>query len=158
MPQEAATLNSLPEYILGLARLGSRAALIEQHLYRSLRLSYAELIGKACGMQQELERRGVRAGDRVMIWGASGAAWAIAFYGCLLHGAVVVPLDAAFSAELAGRVRGQTEAALLCTDHDGAARGTPVLPLEAIVALPPAAPPAHTPTPPPETLLEIVYT
>ncbi|MGN6591979.1 MAG: AMP-binding protein, partial [Terriglobales bacterium] len=63
-----------------------------------------------------------------------------------------------FSAELAGRVRGQTEAALLCTDHEGAALGTPVLTFEAILALAPAAPPAHPPTPPPETLLEIVYT
>ncbi|HET9784912.1 MAG TPA: AMP-binding protein [Terriglobales bacterium] len=158
MSQEAASLNSLPEYILGLARLGRRRALIEQHLYRSLRLSYAELIGRACGMQQELARRGIGPGDRVMLWGASGAAWAIAFYGCLLQGAVVVPLDAAFSPELAARVRQQTEAALLCSDHTGADLGTPLLAFDAILSLPAAALPATPPPPPPETLLEIVYT
>lgn len=158
MPQPPATLNSLPEYILGLARLGSRrTALIEQHLYRSLRLSYAELIGKACGMQLELRRRGLQPGDRVMLWGASGAAWAIAFYGCLLAGAVVVPLDAAFSADLAARVREQTEAVLLCSDHEGGL-GTAQMRFDEILALPPAPVPAAAAAPPPETLLEIVYT
>ena len=157
-PSDPHTLNSLPEYVLGLARLGRRTALVEQHLYRSLRLSYAELIGRACGMRQELARRGIGAGDRVMLWGASGAAWAIAFYGCLLQGAVVVPLDAAFSPELAARVRQQTEAALLCSDHPGADLGAPLLSFEAILALP-AAPLLPVPPPvPPETLLEIVYT
>ncbi|MGH9483653.1 MAG: hypothetical protein ACRD1F_01235, partial [Terriglobales bacterium] len=60
MANGSSTLTSLPAYILGLARLGRRTALIEQHLYRASRLSYAELIGKACALRQELERRGVK--------------------------------------------------------------------------------------------------
>ncbi|MGH9413090.1 MAG: AMP-binding protein [Terriglobales bacterium] len=158
MANGSSTLTSLPAYILGLARLGRRTALIEQHLYRASRLSYAELIGKACALRQELERRGVKSGDRVMLWGAAGEAWAIAFYGCVLAGAVMVPLDVAFSAELAARVRQQTEAVLLCTDREETL-GSAVLPFAAIrelaaVALPEAMPPE----PEPGTLLEIVYT
>ncbi|MGH9475471.1 MAG: AMP-binding protein [Terriglobales bacterium] len=157
MPHGSDTLDSLPGYILGLARLGRRTALIEQHLYRSQRLSYAELIGKACAFRLELERRGVHSGDRVMLWGAAGQAWAIAFYGCVLAGAVMVPLDAAFSAELAARVRRQTEAVLLCSDH-AETLDTAVLPFAAIRDLAAAAI-ADTPLPPaPDTLLEIVYT
>ncbi|MGH9487617.1 MAG: AMP-binding protein [Terriglobales bacterium] len=157
MPNDSPTLNSLPGYILSLARLGRRTALVEQHLYRSHRLSYAELIGKACALKQELERRGVHSGDRVMLWGQAGEAWAVVFYGCVLAGAVMVPLDAAFSAELAARVRQQTEAVLLCSDHTETL-DTAVLSFEQIRALAPAPIPAEAPLPLPGTLLEIVYT
>jgi len=157
MPHEPATLTSLPGYLRGLAGLGRRTALIEQHLYRSQSYSYAELMGKAFAFQAELGRRGVRPGDRIMIWGSSGAAWAAAFYGCVLAGAVVVPLDSGFSAALATRVQQQTEAVLLCTDHEPLAQ-VATLRFEQIVALAPAAAPPPGPDPAPETLLEIVYT
>src|SRR6185437_3804181 len=85
------------------------------------------------------------------------AAWAIAFYGCVLAGAVVVPLDAAFSAAFADRVRRQTEAVLLCTDHPPLA-GLPALAFAEITALPPAPRPEALPVPAADTLLEIVYT
>ncbi len=157
MPHHPATLTSLPGYLRGLAGLGLRPALIEQHLYRSQSYSYAELMGKAYALQRELGRRGVRAGDRIMIWGSSGAGWAAAFYGCVLAGAVVVPLDSGFSAGLAARVQQQTEAVLLCSDHEPLA-GVPRLSFEQIVALPPEAAPEAAPEPGPETLLEIVFT
>ncbi|TAN21040.1 MAG: hypothetical protein EPN33_13190 [Acidobacteria bacterium] len=157
MPNAHDNLDSLSHYILGLARLGKRTALIEQQLYRAYRLSYAELIGKACALQQELVRRGVKPGDRVMLWGAAGAAWAIAFYGCVLTGAVMVPLDVAFSAELAARVRKQTEAVLLCTDR-GETLDTAVLPFAAIRELPPAAAAPEPAAVDANSLLEIVYT
>ncbi|MGH9480853.1 MAG: AMP-binding protein [Terriglobales bacterium] len=158
MPDVTATLASLPGYIHGMAGLGSRPAVVEQGLYRGASFTYAELIGRAFAFQAELGCRGVRAGDRVMVWGASGAAWAIAFYGCVLAGAVVVPLDAAFSAELAARVLRQTEAALLVTDHDAAALSAPTLAFAQVAALTAAPPPPRGPDPDPGALLEIVYT
>src|SRR6185437_13554574 len=160
MPHEIATLNNLPEYVRGLARLGRRTALVEQHLYRSQSYSYAELIARSEDFARELARRGVTAGDRVLIWGASGAAWAVAFYGSVLAGAVVVPLDAASSLEFALRVRRQTEAALVCSDNAQAQElDAPGLSFEAILALPRGGGEAReTPGPSPETLLEIVYT
>ncbi|HEY7855415.1 MAG TPA: AMP-binding protein, partial [Terriglobales bacterium] len=145
-------LSSLPEYLASLAALGGRPAIIEQGLYRAASIDYAGLIGKAFAWRDELQRRGVKAGDRVMLWGASGIAWAIAFYGCVLHGAVLVPLDASFSDGFAQRVREQTEAVLICGDH-----GANVSFAE-IAALTPAAAPARIEAPAPDTLLEIVYT
>lgn len=157
MPQELPPLESLTGYVRSLAGLGRRPALIEQHLYRTTTYTYAELLGRAFAFRAELARRGIHAGDRVMLWGASGAAWAIAFYGCLLACAVVVPLDDAFSPAFAARVREQTEAVLLCSDHEPPA-GTPRLTLGEILALGAGPPPADDAAPPPETLLEIVYT
>src|SRR6185437_4311444 len=161
MPHETATLNNLPEYVRGLARLGRRRALVEQHLYRSQSYSYAELIARSEDFARELARRGVTAGDRVLIWGASGAAWAVAFYGSVLAGAVMVPLDAASSLEFALRVRRQTEAALVCSDNAQAQElDAPGLSFEAILALPRGGggEAREIPGPSPETLLEIVYT
>ncbi len=157
MPHDAEPLTSLAAYIRGLADRGELPALIEHSLYRGVSYSYRELMGRAFAFQAELGRRGVRAGDRVMLWGASGAAWAIAYYGCVLAQAVLVPLDAGFSESFAGRVLGQTEAVLLVTDHDHAL-ATPSLPFEAVLALAPAPPPPPLPDPDPQTLLEIVYT
>jgi len=51
-----------------------------------------------------LKERGVRTGDRVLIWGANGAEWAAAFWGCLLRGAVAVPMDDGATSDFAGRV------------------------------------------------------
>ncbi|HXR98632.1 MAG TPA: AMP-binding protein [Terriglobales bacterium] len=147
-------LSSLPEYIASLAALGRRPAIIEQGLYRGASIDYGGLLGKAFAWREELRRRGVKPGDRVMLWGASGIAWATAFYGCVLQGAVLVPLDASFSAGFAKRVREQTEAVLLCGDHEGAEVSFAEI---AALALAPG-PEAAIPAPPPETLLEIVYT
>ncbi|HVB39659.1 MAG TPA: AMP-binding protein [Terriglobales bacterium] len=163
MPEDVEALPSLAAYLHGFAARGSRPALIEQHLYRGATYSYAALLGKALALQARLQARGVGAGDRVLLWGASGAAWAIAFYACLLQGAVVVPIDAAFSVGFVARVREQTGAVLLCTDHHGEAGAPAGLPVEefaAITALPAIAPAAALPAVEraPEDLLEIVYT
>lgn len=52
----------------------------------------------------ELNARGIGAGERVVLWGENSAEWMGAFFGCLLRGVLAVPLDAAGSAEFAGRV------------------------------------------------------
>ena len=36
-------------------------------------------------------------GDRVILWGENSAAWIAVFFGCLLRGVLVVPLDAVAS-------------------------------------------------------------
>ena len=51
-----------------------------------------------------LEDRGVRAGDRVAIWGANGPEWAAAAFGAMLRGAVVVPIDEGTSASHASQL------------------------------------------------------
>ena len=52
-------------------------------------------------------------GDRVMVWGENCAEWVVAFFACLLRGAVVVPMDEVASADFAGRVAGQVGVRML---------------------------------------------
>src|SRR5579883_2357962 len=114
-------LDSLSTYVASLAALGERPAILEQELYRTRTYTYRTLIGKAWAFADELERRGNAPGERVIVWGRASAAWAIVFYGCLLRGVVVVPVDAAFSAEYLRRTQAHTEAKLICTEGARAA-------------------------------------
>lgn len=48
-----------------------------------------------------------------MLWGENSAEWTIAFFGCLLSGAVIVPVDHASTKEFAGRVAREAGAKLV---------------------------------------------
>jgi long-chain acyl-CoA synthetase len=85
-------------------RHGRETAVVRYKGIRRRVTSYAEIARLAGRFAALLERRGIAAGDRVLIWGENSAEWIAAFYGCLLRGAVAVPLDAYGSAEFAGRV------------------------------------------------------
>ena len=66
--------------------------------------TYGELARLAGRFAALLQDRGVGLGDRVLLWAENGAEWMAAFYGCMLRGVMVVPLDAFGSADFAGRV------------------------------------------------------
>src|SRR4029077_5432961 len=51
-----------------------------------------------------LGQRGIAVGDRVLLWGHNSAEWVACFWGILLRGAIVVPMDAAASIDFVRRV------------------------------------------------------
>ena len=63
--------------------------------------SYGEIAHMAGRFAALLAERGIGAGDRVLLWGENGAEWIAAFHGCILRGALAVPLDAYGDAEFA---------------------------------------------------------
>jgi long-chain acyl-CoA synthetase len=79
-------------------------AVVDHRGNRRYRTTYGELAEVAGRFAAELERRSIIAGDRVVLWGENSAEWIGVFFGCLLRGVIVVPLDAAGSSEFAGRV------------------------------------------------------
>jgi long-chain acyl-CoA synthetase len=66
--------------------------------------TYAELARLAGRFAALLVQRGIEPGDRVLLWAENGAEWIAAFYGCMLRGVLVVPLDAYGTADFAARV------------------------------------------------------
>ncbi len=66
--------------------------------------TYAQIAQLAGRFAALLEQREVAAGERVLIWAENSAEWIAAFHGCILRGAIAVPLDAFGSADFAGRV------------------------------------------------------
>jgi long-chain acyl-CoA synthetase len=112
-----ANLNSL---FADFAMYGRDVAVVQRRGYRRESWSYAQLAEAAKGCARLLRDRGVRTGDRVILWGPNSFEWVAAFWGCLLRGAVAVPLDDGATVEFAARVARETSATLLF-----AARGKP---------------------------------
>ena len=96
---------------------GEQTAVVHWRGLRLSRWSNTRLASSAFQFARELETRGIGAGDRVLFWGESSPEWIVAFYGCLLRGAVVVPLDLKSASDFANRVQQQVSAKLLLADE-----------------------------------------
>jgi long-chain acyl-CoA synthetase len=83
-------------------------AVVEPFGFRQRRTSYERLASLSRRFAAELERREIRKGERVVIWGANGAAWMAGFFGCVLRGVLAVPLDFAGSPDFISRVAEDT--------------------------------------------------
>jgi long-chain acyl-CoA synthetase len=96
----------------GWAR-GDEIALVHRRGVRLERWSYAQLRTVAFQFSRELEQRGINKGDRVLFWSENCAEWVAAFFGCLLRGVIVVPLDEQSAPDFVTRVQTQVKAKLL---------------------------------------------
>jgi long-chain acyl-CoA synthetase len=85
-------------------RYRNDVAVVQRRGYRREAWSYGKLAGVAFACANELKRRGLHTGDRVLLWGANSAEWVAAFWGCVLHGVVAVPMDDGAACDFAGRV------------------------------------------------------
>ena len=97
---------------------GSQTALVHRRGLRVSRWSYARLRTTAFQFASELEARNISKGDRVLFWAENSPEWIAAFFGCLLRGVIVVPLDFESSPELTARVQHQIEAKLILSSGD----------------------------------------
>jgi long-chain acyl-CoA synthetase len=95
---------------------GSDRAVVSHIGNRSLPSTYAELAELSARFAAEYARRGIASGDRILLWGQNAAPWIAAFYGCVLRGILVVPLDAAGDLGFAQRVIAETSPKLLVGD------------------------------------------
>src|SRR6202162_334583 len=75
--------------------------------------SYARVAQEGNRVARELESRGVNKGDAVLLWGENSPEWIAVFLGCLLRGAVIVPIDHGSTAEFASRIANEVKASLV---------------------------------------------
>jgi long-chain acyl-CoA synthetase len=85
-------------------RYGNDIAFVQRRGYRRDAWTYGKLARVAVTCASQLKERGVRTGDRVLLWGPNSAEWIAAFWGCLLRGAIAVPMDDGATLDFAGRV------------------------------------------------------
>jgi long-chain acyl-CoA synthetase len=95
---------------------GRRPAFVEQGVYRARSYTYSETLERARACAAWLHGQGLHR-ERVVLLAKPGWGWAVAFYGCILSGAVVVPIDSGFSADFVARVKEKTGALLTITDE-----------------------------------------
>ncbi|HEX5423666.1 MAG TPA: AMP-binding protein [Candidatus Acidoferrales bacterium] len=110
--------DSLIEYFKPDSRPAQEAAVAWRRGYRTIRWSYADLYRHAAQFAQELDSRMVGKGDRVLIWGENSGEWIAAFLGCMLRGAIAVPMDAIADRGFAARVARQAGVKLTVAGRD----------------------------------------
>ena len=62
---------------------------------------------------RELEKRNIGKGERVLLWGDNSAEWVAAFFGCMMRGAVAVPMDKIAAPDFMQRVASDVDARLI---------------------------------------------
>ena len=92
--------------------------LIHVDEYRVRRYSYAVVRLRAGEFADRLSAAGVNAGDKVLFWGENRPEWLMAFWGCLLRGVVVVPVDYRASGHFLQRVGRLVNARVLLIGDD----------------------------------------
>ena len=85
-------------------------AVVQWRGYRREAMTYGDLARLAFTCAQTLKENGVRTGDRVILWGPNSAEWMVAFWGCLLRGAVAAPIDDGATEAFAQNVARETSA------------------------------------------------
>src|SRR6266481_8073934 len=118
--QEAAALmprKNLLSLFADFARFGGDVAVIQRRGYRREKLTYTELYASALFWSHTLAGRSVVPGDRVLLWGPNSAEWVACFWGILLRGAVVVPMDSTASSDFVERAIKDASVKLILRDR-----------------------------------------
>ena len=105
--------DTLLKYLYRMADRETDIAFSYKPGLRRQRLTYSGLASAASQFARELEARNIVKGDRVMIWAENCPEWVVAFYGSLMRGVVVVPLDEQSAPEFVKNVIEQTNPKLL---------------------------------------------
>ncbi len=112
--------QSLVDFLNEIRRLGNTCAIVQRTGYRTSRSSYIEVASLAAQCAREFELRGIQRGDRILLWGRNSAEWVAVFFGCILCGAVAVPMDQGATESFASRVAAQVDAKLIVMDRGNA--------------------------------------
>jgi len=85
-------------------RYGREIAIVRYEGIRRRTATYGDIADQALRFAALLQQHGIQPGERIVLWGENSAEWIAAYHGCLLRGALIVPLDAYGSADFATRV------------------------------------------------------
>jgi long-chain acyl-CoA synthetase len=86
--------------------------------YRRREYTYADVGRAARGFSTRLARAGIVKGDKVVFWGENRPEWVVCYWGCLLAGVVVVPIDYRSSAGFVARIGSLVDARVLLIGDD----------------------------------------
>ncbi|MBI4264814.1 MAG: AMP-binding protein, partial [Acidobacteria bacterium] len=86
--------------------------------YRRRGFTYEDVGRAARGFAARLANAGLRKGDKAIFWGENRPEWIACYWGCLIAGVVVVPIDYRSSADFVDKIRRLVEARLLLVGDD----------------------------------------
>ena len=86
--------------------------------YRRRGYSYEQVGRAARAFAAKLSSAGLTKGDKVVFWGENRPEWIACYWGCLISGIVVVPIDYRSSSEFVGKVRSLVHARIVLIGDD----------------------------------------
>ena len=86
--------------------------------YRRRGHGYEEVGHAARGFAARLAAAGLSKGDKVVFWGENRPEWIVCYWGCLISGVIVVPIDYRSSSEFVRKVRALVEARIVLVGDD----------------------------------------
>jgi long-chain acyl-CoA synthetase len=105
--------DSLISLIRDFERFEPGKAIVSSRGYRHTSCTYRNLSRTALLFAKVLKSRGIQTGERILLWAPNSAEWVAAFWGCLLQGAVAVPMDDSASPDFAARVARDSQVKLI---------------------------------------------
>ena len=86
--------------------------------YRRRAHSYEDVGRAARAFAARLAEAGFAKGDKVVFWGENRPEWIACYWGCLISGVIVVPIDYRSSPDFVAKVRGLVEARIVLIGED----------------------------------------
>jgi long-chain acyl-CoA synthetase len=86
--------------------------------YRRRGHTYEEVGRAARGFAARLAQAGLAKGDKVVFWGENRPEWIACYWGCIIAGIIVVPIDYRSSSDFVEKVRGVVEARVVLMGDD----------------------------------------
>ena len=86
--------------------------------FRTRQWTYAEVGHAAYAFASRLQAAGLSRGDKILLWAENRPEWIVAFWGALLNGVAVVPIDFRASADFLLKVRSVVEARIVLVGDD----------------------------------------
>jgi long-chain acyl-CoA synthetase len=111
-------MSSLISHLENFERFRGDVAFVHRRGLRRESWTYGRVLTGAAQFAHELDARGIRKGDHVVLWASSCAEWVAAFFGCMLRGVIAVPLDRVGHCDFAERVSRQVNSKLTITSSD----------------------------------------
>ena len=113
MPSPSITAReTLADYFAQFAG-GAACYLVYDDGYRSWSYTYAQVGAAARAFAVRLQAAGLMKGDKAIFWSENRPEWVAAFWGCVIAGVVVVPIDYRASADFLLRVEQQVHARVI---------------------------------------------
>ena len=112
MPRE-----TLIDFFADIVRLRGEFLVFDDG-YRHRSHSYEDVGRAARGFAARLARAGLKKGDKVVVWGENRPEWVVCYWGCLLAGVIVVPIDYRSAPDFVARVRRTVEATIVVIGDD----------------------------------------
>jgi long-chain acyl-CoA synthetase len=103
--------------------------LVHDDGFRSRTFTYQDVGRAARGFAARLAASGIAKGDKVVFFSENRPEWIIAFWGCLLTGVVVVPIDYRSSPDFLRRVAAIVSARVVLTGQDVPPLSVPGVPI-----------------------------